>query len=475
MGVSVSFRARQLGFAWGMVVPEENAASVDRAQVQASEGAEGDPFCRHRGIQIQGGFANVFVFTNCFLEAYTRYTVLMYVSGIGGHDDGTLAGVADIARPTSNTFSSFPTIVGVPNGDGLIVQFRTRYPGIVWLVLTTGASKMTLDDLKAGIGALGDSTCMRSQLYVEVEMVSVDLTGCSLESGPVYALNVYTEGLVTRSDGDGTFAGTLRFQVVPTNSFRAYPVIVGRVTGIGFTFSLSARFVGRVWAILTNTATQQASDEVTFRSVKKAEGAHGASACTLSDLDLIGQGELQDFTLSDCDLTAGTVYHLYVYIEDMHNKNDGSLSLPIEVRVSAAMYFADSSRVVGDPEHLEFTVFPDGFQIALDASEKGSAWGAVVEDFEEAEAVSVTSFLNAYYPTNNLPCSPYEVPVETSDLLQNTSTLTFEACGLNYSFTYWVLIYIEPPGRTKSGVLSAPIPLHVPASNLFTIAPYVTF
>ena len=64
---------------------------------------------------------------------------------------------------------------------------------------------------------------------------SFQLSGCKLNSGPEYALHAYIEGSNT-AQNDGSFAGTVTFQVTPSNIFVVYPSFVSEITGLGFAF-----------------------------------------------------------------------------------------------------------------------------------------------------------------------------------------------------------------------------------------------
>ena len=60
----------------------------------------------------------------------------------------------------------------------------------------------------------------------------------------------------------------------------------------------------------------------------------------------------------------------------------------------------------------------------------------------------VLASLPRYYPTNNESCAPAGVPVLASG---NITNMTLADCGLNYSATYWAVVYIEGGRCTSRG------------------------
>ena len=63
-------------------------------------------------------------------------------------------------------------------------------------------------------------------------------------------------------------------------------------------------------------------------------------------------------------------------------------------------------------------------------------------------ALSELPVLTRYYPANNESCAPAGVPVLSSG---NFTNMTLTDCGLNFSTTYWALVYIEGAARRWQG------------------------
>ncbi|CAE7465498.1 MYOM3 [Symbiodinium sp. CCMP2592] len=493
-GVTLAFTPRRPGYGWAMILTEEQARSATKEHVYKLDGALGGPFCKHGPRQLFANREEAWVFSGCLLTVGNRYTVLAYISGIGAHLDGTVDSASSTATSASNAFSTFPTISGPPSGDGITVQLRTRSSGYLWLMITVGPVALTIDLIKAGVGAVGASTCRvlaatvddSLQLWSKLEVSqheaadvplrswlqprqSFDLSACKLNSGPEYALHSYIEG-TTSSGNDGSFAGTVTFQVTPSNIFVLYPSIISETTGLGFTFQMTASFAGRYWLLLREgnaaiTVEAQRLDvclqdiALSAQEIKSGTGALGLAECQRSSEVLTAS--LQELVLTNCQLSQDRLYSLYVYIEDFNGNDDGIIAGPISFYVLEANNFEDS------PLPVENSATLDGVRLSFMASREGFAWAALFEDYAEALAyfLDVPTFLDRhafafvlgnrvlaslprYYPTNNESCAPAGVPVLASG---NITNMTLADCGLNYSATYWAVVYIEGGRCTSLG------------------------
>ncbi|CAE7408572.1 amy, partial [Symbiodinium sp. CCMP2456] len=474
-GVTLAFTPRRPGYGWAMILTEEQARSATKEHVYRLDGALGGPFCRHGPRQLFANREEAWVFSGCLLTVGNRYTVLAYISGIGAHLDGTVDGASSTATSASNAFSTFPTISGPPSGDGITVQLRTRSSGYLWLMITVGPVALTIDLIKAGVGAVGASTCRVLAATRHSLRQSFDLSDCKLNSGPEYALHSYIEG-TTSSGNDGSFAGTVTFQVTPSNIFVVYPSIISETTGLGFTFQMTASFAGRFWLLL-----REGNAAITVEEIKSGTGALGLAECQRSSEVLTAS--LQELVLTNCQLSQDRLYSLYVYIEDFNGNGDGIIAGPISFYVLEANNFEDS------PLPVENSATLDGVRLSFMASREGFAWAALFEDYAEAvlgrgthmglesacgdsglglfsgrphfpgpacdlftdssgTVETVASVLGnrvlasapRYYPTNNESCAPAGVPVLASG---NITNMTLADCGLNYSATYWAVVYIE--------------------------------
>ncbi|CAE7600360.1 UGDH [Symbiodinium natans] len=463
-GVTLAFTPRRPGYGWAMILTEEQARSATKEHVYRLEGALGGPFCKHGPRQLFAYREEAWVFSGCLLTVGSRYTVLAYISGIGAHLDGTVDGVASIATSASNAFSTYPTISGPPSGDGITVQLRTRSSGYLWLMITVGPVALTIDLIKVVV-LLG--VCSLPEASVD-DTQSFDLTDCKLNSGPEYALHSYIEGSLVAANkrssskpdelhrNDGSFAGTVTFQVTPSNIFVVYPSIITETTGLGFTFQMTASFVGRFWCLL-----REGNAAITVEEIKSGTGALGLQQCQRSSETLTAT--LQELVLTNCQLSQDRLYSLYVYIEagtqraleqlqsaDFNGNNDGIMAGPITFYVLDTNSFEDSPRPVENSATL------DGVRLSFMASREGFAWAALFDDYTAAEyfvnapafldrpaaqiAVSFHFLNSSYYPENNESCAPAGVPVLASG---NFTNMTLAGCGLNYSATYWALVYIE--------------------------------
>ena len=450
-GVTLAFTPRRDGFGWAMILSEAQARNANKEMVYDLIGALGGPFCKHGPRQLFANREEAWVFSGCLLTVGSRYTVLAYISGIGAHLDGIVETASAGAREASNAFSTYPTISGAPSGDGITVQLRTRAPGYLWLIITVGPVALTIDLIKAGTGAVGSTGCRLLQQYVDVSLQSFRLSGCKLNSGPEYALHAYIEGSNTQQN-DGSFAGTVTFQVTPSNIFVVYPSIVSEITGLGFSFQMTASFTGRFWCMVNEGNIVQSVEDV-----KLGTGALGTVDCKRTS-ELLS-GSLQEILMTNCQLSQDRLYSLFVYIEDFNGNNDGIMAGPLTFYVQDSNDFEDSPQVVARSAE------PEGFQVTLMTAREGFAWGAAFTNYAEAEGYyqNVPSFLDRFYPTNSESCSPMGIPV----FGENVTNITFTNCGFNYSTTYWALIYIEGLAKTRSGAMSAPVEVQVPASNTY--------
>ncbi|CAE7717914.1 unnamed protein product [Symbiodinium pilosum] len=448
-GVTLAFTPRRPGYGWAMILTEEQARSATKEHVYNLDGALGGPFCKHGPRQLFAYREEAWVFSGCLLTVGSRYTVLAYISGIGAHLDGTVDGVSSTATSASNAFSTYPTISGPPSGDGITVQLRTRSSGYLWLMITVGPVALTIDLIKATLISFGKGWCWgcgrrhlprASGALVPSLLVqgtsgrhaatgqnwqSFQLSGCKLNSGPEYALHSYIEG--TNSAGnDGSFAGTVTFQVTPSNIFVVYPSIVSEITGLGFTFRMTSSFIGRFWCLLREGNAAMSVEDIKF----------GSGAMGLPECQYLSQS-LTELVLTNCQLSQDRLYSLYVYIEDYNGNNDGIMAGPIMFYVLDTNNFEDSPRPVENSATLDGVV-----RLSLMANREGFAWAALFNHYSEALAyyLDAPSFLDRYYPANNESCAPAGVPVLSSG---NFTNMTLTDCGLNFSTTYWALVYIE--------------------------------
>ncbi|CAK9089626.1 unnamed protein product [Durusdinium trenchii] len=453
-GVTLAFTPQRNGWGWAMILPEQTARTANKETVYNLTGALGGPFCKHGPRQLFALREEAWVFSGCLLTVGNRYTVLAYISGIGAHLDGLVETASAVASQASNAFSTYPTISGAPSGDGITVQLRARSDGYLWLMITVGPVALTIDLIKAGNGAVGSSSCQLLQQYVDTSLQSFRLSGCKLNSGPEYALHAYIEGVDT-VENDGSFAGTVTFQVTPSNIFVVYPSIVSEITGLGFSFQMTTSFSGQFWCMLNEGNALQ-----TVEALKLGTGALGLADCQRSAETLTGS--LQEILMTNCQLSQDRLYSLFVYIEDFNGNNDGILAGPLTFYVQDSNDFEDSPQVMAPPE-------PETFQLSLVAAREGFAWGATFTDYAEALQYyqDAPSFLDRFYPFSNESCAPAQIPV----LAENFTNITFTGCGFNYSTSYWALIYIEGLQKTRSGAMSAPVEVPVPASNTFVVEP----
>lgn len=462
-GVSISFTARHPGYGWAMVVGEDIAASITATAVVAGNGALGSTICRWEEQVLYGLSPNTWVLANCMLTPKQRYFVFVYISGVGGHLDGDLANATSLARPASNSYSSYPTIATAPNGDGLTLQFRTHFPGYAWVMITPVSAYTTLDIIKEGVGAVGGPDCSHQGIPIDTNLQSFRLQGCFLNSGPQYLVHLYVEGVLS-SGGDGSFAGQIAFQVTPSNDYSDFPSVLGQVTGLGFKFTVGTIFAGRLWCVVVDAENNFLA---TIATVKAGVNATGKGGCRKAAVSMVGAGVVQDVELTGCGLVQLRKYMLYVYVEDIQGFDDGVATQPISVRVGATNSFLDSPVVLGVPQ-------PNGFSISLIAAGPGAAWGMLFASMEEVDGFSMQTFLEELYPNviadTNMSCALNAIPV----LALNVSVLDFVGCGLNYSQTYWGIVYIEGVQRSRAGALSLPIPVTLPPSVEFLTKPRVT-
>jgi hypothetical protein len=346
-GLTVSFETRHPGYVWAMIVPRETADGVTSADVQSSTGALGSSLCRYSNVSVSAFDSQTWVLSGCLLDCFQDYTVMVYASGIGGHQDGLLYALEDTAGPASNAFAAYPTIVGIVTGDGFTIDFVPSEDGHAWMAITTGASALTIPAVKGDYSqyfqAEGAESCRRLGIPIFGGVLKqVNLSGCAFNSGPEYKLHLYVEGFDGVGD-DGSFAGSLGFQVKPSNSFSMYPVITSSVTGLGLTYRFAAWFQGYFWSVLQEDSAEAA----TFTSIKSAANAHGGLDCRRSREPLLGNGTVQEVNFSNCSIIPSQLYHLSVYIEDAGNRNDGVLSLPIDTRLDFSNAYQASTFSTG--------------------------------------------------------------------------------------------------------------------------------
>eukprot|EP00929_Paragymnodinium_shiwhaense_P071746 TRINITY_DN36441_c0_g3_i1.p1 TRINITY_DN36441_c0_g3~~TRINITY_DN36441_c0_g3_i1.p1 ORF type:complete len:6381 (-),score=1386.64 TRINITY_DN36441_c0_g3_i1:118-18219(-) len=97
------------------------------------------------------------------------------------------------------------------------------------------------------------------------------------------------------------------------------------------------------WAYLV---TEMNSVSVTINSAKLMQNSLGAGTCKYNDFVSSGP---QEITLTGCRLLGGVKYFAFVYVEGGENKDQGTVSRPIEVDVPPSNGFVMGPELVGTP------------------------------------------------------------------------------------------------------------------------------
>jgi len=155
------------------------------------------------------------------------------------------------------------------------------------------------------------------------------------------------------------------------------------------------------------------------------------------------------------------VYKAFVYIEDGHGRDYGTLSTPISVRVPASNYFVQAPQLIATPNTSNVEIS------ARFATVPGKVWGAIL-----GEADVATASVARIKAGTSAVCT-----IADHTILFELQTLMFSSCALSPSISYKALIYAEDTSAQDDGTIAFAVDVLVPAvttSNTFSAFPVIT-
>ena len=207
-GASLEFQALQNGYAWAAMYP--SYAVIDVAAVRSPDVSTvmGSSSCRFNRKLITTQL-NSWPFADCALALRQEYKIYLYISGIGGHDDGILEEIVGQAKQVSNSFLNLPALVGIPTGFGATVEFTPMNSGFVWLQAVAYPNVLSAQNIKfqstdtayffsgssytyIGFGDPEQCAVFNVGVIAGVRAVVV-LKNCQFFSGPLYYVYAYLE------------------------------------------------------------------------------------------------------------------------------------------------------------------------------------------------------------------------------------------------------------------------------------------
>jgi fibronectin type 3 domain-containing protein len=461
--IYATFTASEMyGRVWAAVVPQAVASVTTIASIMSFQHALGMPSCRKEGSEIIGGTAVTIYLHGCYLVSLTPYIVFVYISGMGGHDDGSLTSKA-YTTPNSNFFVSAP-VVGPVTSDGFSVNFQgSKFPiGFTWamVVLPINQQAITLawDGIKTSHSyALGMSTCRHDRTNISNTPVQLDFYGCGLTPSMTYKLFVYIEDEANL--GDGTLEGPFDVVVTGSNTFTVNPVVEGVTTLTSVSLKFSASSAGAAWVGLYPASTALTSSQLYSQYQPNLMSASQTSLyslmggigtiCGLQNVG-IAAGETV-LTLGNCTLFRQTPYVAKVYIET--GGNPGTLE-QVNVYVPLSNTFAIEPSISGSPTR-------DGVTISFAPTALGKVWGVVVEASDAASinvsTIKVGTGAISYW------CVRSAVAISTL----GSQDLSFTGCNMKMASTHKAFIYVEDDNGLDDGSVSDPLDIVLPPSNTF--------
>jgi predicted phage tail protein len=447
----VSFTPMWNGKAYISVLTVENSTGISVSEVKTSAGA----ICSASDVAITEAMEKTVTITGCTLPVRVLHVLLVYVESSTGQNDGWLSDPVGVTVPASNSFLKKSENTDTPTSDGLTLNFATTAAagkGWIQVVPDTVVTQMNEATIKAGTYAQGGASCKRLDDPMARGSMSVTLTGCSLTRGNNYTAMLYVEDNNNR--GDGTM-DPVKFYVPPSNTFVLQPALAATPTKDGITFEFGAGAVmGRAWASLI---PKSSASSATIATIKDMSLAIGSAACRQTDVS-IGTVTLY-WVLSQCGIAPGIEYSLAVYVEDGHDRNDGTLSMiDVLVPLQVSNYFTENPRVADTPT-------PDGVRISYTGfADRGLSWTMLLEN---TVTLSVTEIKRNHESLGSSACKSAETRIDNTKW-----TAVYSGCGLARGVTYKALVYIEDENHGNDGVFHT-VDVTVPADNSGVFDPMV--
>jgi hypothetical protein len=454
--VSVQFTSRNpKGKAWVTVVASGLARRASPNAVISGLNAMGDANCRLQGKAITSS-VSTFDLKGCNLAhqpsemaLQTNYAILVYIASEGGHADGVVA-AAHFTTPPSNDFASAPEVIGTPSPDGTTLRFTPSEAGKVWIILTLPmhAASVQIATVKAsGTYALGSVTCMVLGDAMVVKQQDFSLSKCAISYASLYKAFIYIED--ANGLGDGTLSEPVDVQVPGSNTFAADPAVFGTPTTASVAISFASALPGKAWVAISTAAMATTMDSFGMKA--------GTAVCQVMNRDVPAGPET--VSVSGCSLQRGVAYRAFVYLEA--GSLPGTLSKSVIVTVPTSNSFSITPAISSGPTQA-------GVGLSFTAAMPGKAWGVVVKD-GDAASVSVASIKAGTYAVSST-CKKLAQVVATGAVQQ---LMNFPSCNFEMNSVHKAFIYVEDGAGGSDGALSDAIDVALPASNSFSVAPYL--
>ncbi|CAD7959375.1 unnamed protein product, partial [Amoebophrya sp. A120] len=377
-GLSLTFvPSSRAGVAIVNIQPKENARTATVETVRAFAGALGDPVtCRktnepllQAGVTLNDTTTPVlFSLSNCQLESYQEYAAMVMYGCVRFEIGAVLSSPLYFKVNPSNVFIGAPVMSSTPTRDTVKVTFESQNAGATFIYVVQQAVAISIADSKALIAAQGPPSCQLQEVAIVKGGNTFEMTSCTLASGSKYKVVVYIETSyattlqtingVQRSANDGTLTFVnFELDFAASNTFLLYPKLTSVPTYRGVEFQFSAEFTGYYWAHFSKTLScSQPSgrawvnvvlnDKIPYINVNTMKGLPNTFAGAELTMAAMQVGNptqcswsgraiddsVQNVRLEGCNFAENGIYAIFIYIEDLDGRGDGSFFGPMVQR-----------------------------------------------------------------------------------------------------------------------------------------------
>jgi hypothetical protein len=281
----------------------------------------------------------------------------------------------------------------------------------------------------------------------------LNLTSCGLTYHVFFHIVVYIEGETMYNDG--VLAAPISIGVTTTNSFDLQPALVmDSISTEGVDIIFSPKRPGKAWAVILHADGRQVSSY----QVKTGEHAIGSTSFCRMLNHSITEGQ-QLFSFQNCSLVVGKTYKIHVYIETETANMDGALSRALHFTTPASNAFVMQPTLLVDPT-------PEVVVIRFSVSQVPAMIWSILVVADGSVSPSIASVKLGSDGIGGPGCRR----IGTS-ILASVQTLTLNDCQLSSDALYQVLVYVEKSIGNTQGILSDPLAVWVPKSNVFVHSP----
>eukprot|EP00930_Biecheleria_cincta_P038762 TRINITY_DN26639_c0_g1_i1.p1 TRINITY_DN26639_c0_g1~~TRINITY_DN26639_c0_g1_i1.p1 ORF type:complete len:4930 (+),score=584.21 TRINITY_DN26639_c0_g1_i1:1092-14792(+) len=443
--LAVTYAAGNAGQGFIKLLGESAPQFVDVLSLEAAPAS--DVLCHTPITTVVAGLQSSRL-TGCSLTHGYSYKVYVYITDSNGYKDGTLSSplTALVAPGRSNYFSQVAALApSTLTTAGFGVTFSVPIAGVAWVVAVPATLQSFVDVLS--ITSASGSMCYLSAASVAAGANTLSITSCGFEAATDYSVFVYVTN--TAGGDDGTISSAVPIYISPSNGFLTNPYLTDVPSSTVQARLKGNKSSGYAWAAVV---PPENFTDVTAAHIK----AGTIGICTSGRLNTAMASDTS-FTISGCSLPVSVEHRLYTYSEDTNDRNDGSLSQYVPVKVPASNSFLQ-------PVVLDGRVSSDGVTLKYDVAETGKVWGGIVSSSHSSQ-VTIDAIRNNN-PAILLGGSSCRLNGQNKN--RGMNTVTFSGCTLARSASYEAYIYVEDSAGSRDGTLSTGVNFSVAASNGFS-------